>query len=198
MHRSAVMVCAALVLGLVLGAARAETIESVTTSLDLKKCRHSAGKDDEDYGSWRCRGLGGIAVHVAAGDQRSFVSYGASAAREPAARQTLMSFNGEGKAIEWRGTRRADKRFVPFATIMRWSTTVSGEDKPVRGAMLVVTRLGPGGVCHVGYVDAQANADAAALAQQIADERARSFRCGTDKPVILGKQGPGFSGPANE
>jgi hypothetical protein len=48
-------------------------------------------------------------------------------------------------------------------------------------------------VCHVGYVDALANHDADALARKIADERARAFRCGTDKPVILGETGPGFS-----
>ena len=61
--------------------------------------------------------------------------------------------------------------------------------------MLVVTRLGPGGVCHVGYVDARANTDASALAQKIADEKARKFKCGVDKPIVLGNKGPGFSGP---
>jgi len=33
------------------------------------------------------------------------------------------------------------------------------------------------------------------LAQQIADEYAREFRCGKDKPIILGTRGEGFSGP---
>ena len=37
---------------------------------------------------------------------------------------------------------------------------------------------------------------AEALARKIADETARSFKCGSDKPQILGKRGPGFSGPA--
>jgi hypothetical protein len=61
--------------------------------------------------------------------------------------------------------------------------------------VLVVTRLGPGGVCHVGYVDGRANANANELAAQIADQHARIFRCGRDKPLILGDKGPGFSGP---
>ena len=55
--------------------------------------------------------------------------------------------------------------------------------------MLVVTRLGPGGVCHVGYVDARANPDANEVARKIADEKARTFKCGKDKRIISGKVG---------
>lgn len=176
--------------------AAADTIESATTPLDLDKCRHTGGKQEEDYGEWRCAGYGGIAVHVSAGDQRTYVSYGRNAKKEPAAKETLASFNGEGDKIEWRGERGAGGKIAPFATIMRWRTTVAGSgDEPVRGQVLVVTRLGPGGVCHVGYVDGKANADADALARKIADDQARKFRCGADRPVIMGNKGPGFSGP---
>jgi hypothetical protein len=169
---------------------------SAYSALDLKKCRHTPGKDVEDYGEWSCAGYGGIGVYVTAGDQRSYVSYGPNAKKQAAAKQTLASFNGEGKNIEWRGERGADGALKPYATIMRWSTTVQGvADEPTRGQVLVVTRLGPGGVCHVGYVDARANTDANALAQKIADENARKFKCGADKPVVLGNKGPGFSGP---
>jgi hypothetical protein len=176
--------------------ALAQTVASVYTPLDLKKCRHTAGKDVEDYGTWSCAGHGGIGVYVAAGDQRSYVSYGPNAAKQPAAEQTLASFNGEGKTIEWRGERGPDGNLKPYATIMRWSTAVLGDAfEPVKGQVLVVTRLGAGGVCHVGYVDARANPDANALAQKIADENARTFKCGSDKPVVLGNKGPGFSGP---
>jgi hypothetical protein len=132
-------------------------------------------------------------VLVTAGDQRTYVSYGRNASKEPAAKQTLAAFNGEGKTIEWRGIRAGGKAIKPFAAIMRWSTTKSAQEPPIKGEVLVVTRLGPP-ACHVGYVDAKANADANALAQKIADAHARDFRCETDKPVILGKQGPGFSG----
>lgn len=175
--------------------AAAQSIASAVTKLDLDKCRHSAGKAEEDYGEWRCQGYGGIPVHVTAGDQRVYVSFGRNAKKELAAQQTLTAFNGEGNKIEWRGERGADGKLKPFAAIMPWSTTVSGDDEPVRGRMLVVTRLGPGGVCHVGYVDAKANDDADALARRIADETARTFKCGSDKPQILGKRGPAFSGP---
>jgi len=189
------VLAAVLAVGLFSAPAKAQAIESAYTSLDLDKCRHTKGKQEEDYGEWRCNGYGGIAVHVSAGDQRTYVSYGRSAKSEPAAKQTLASFNGEGKKIEWRAERSSDGKLKPFATIMRWSTTVSSGDEPVKGEVLVVTRLAPGGVCHVGYVDAKANLDSNALAQKLADEYARKFRCGADKPIVLGNKGPGFSGP---
>jgi hypothetical protein len=174
----------------------AGAIERVYTPLDLDKCRHTKGRDVEDYGSWRCLGHHGIPVYASAGDQRTYVSFGRNAAKEIAARETLASFNSEGKTIEWRIERRANGKPRAFATILRWNTTVTGrDDKQVRGQVLVVTRLGPGGVCHVGYVDGSANANANELAAKLADERARTFRCGKDKPVIVGEQGPGFSGP---
>lgn len=169
----------------------AAQVESAYTPLDLDKCRHARGRDVEDYGTWRCRGHGGIAVHVGGGDQRSQVSFGRSAGREPAARQTLASFNHHGRTIEWR-LRRGKP---PYAAIMRWSTTVATDGEPVRGQVLVVTRLPPGAVCHVGYVDGRANPDANVLARRIADQVAPEFRCGRDKPVVLGEKGPGFSGP---
>jgi hypothetical protein len=189
---------AAIALSLIAFAAEpalSQTAASAYTSLDLKKCRHTAGKDVEDYGEWSCAGHGGIGVYVSGGDQRSYVSYGRNPKKEPAAKQTLASFNGEGEKIEWRGERGADGTLKPYATIMRWGTTVSTGDEPVKGQVLVVTRLGPGGVCHVGYVDARANPDANALAQKIADENARKFKCGADKQIVLGNKGPGFSGP---
>jgi hypothetical protein len=103
-------------------------IEYAYTPLDLDKCRHKPGKEVEDYGEWRCAGFSGIAVHVSAGDQRIYVSFGGNAAGELAAKQTLASFNGEGKTIEWRiDTAGGKKR--PFATIMRWGTTVSGRGR---------------------------------------------------------------------
>ena len=92
--------------------------------------------------------------------------------------------------------RGADGKLKPFATIVRFSVTKSAEDPPVKGAVLVVTRLGPS--CRVGFVDALANPDALALAQKIADENARSFQCQGSKPIFLGVKGPGFSGPYDE
>jgi len=106
----------------------------------------------------------------------------------------LPGFNDvyEG-TVEWRIEKDAKGKARPFATILRWNAvTPDDRDKatgPIKstGRVLVVTRLGPGGVCHVGYVDAKANPDANELARKLADEHARAFRCGKDKRIISGK-----------
>jgi hypothetical protein len=172
-------------------ALHARAAESVYSDFDTKKCRHIPGREVEDYGEWRCKGYAGIPVYMSAGDQRIYVSYGKSAKKELAALQTLASFNGEGNRIEWRV-----EKGKPFAAIMRWVTTKTSENgDPVRGSTLVVTRLGEGRVCHVGYVDGRANKNANELARKIADEYARKFDCDKSKRIILGEQGPTFSGP---
>jgi hypothetical protein len=170
----------------------------VHTEYDFERCPHRAGRDAEDYGGWRCKGHSGITVLVSAGDQRMTMSFGPRAGSEPAAAQTLGGFNSIDRGrIEWRLAREGHRRSHPFAAIVRWSTFVVGErqsaGEAAKGKVLVVTRLGPGGVCHVGYVDALANANANELARNIADERAALFRCDADKPVIVGATGPGFS-----
>lgn len=175
--------------------AAAQTIESAFTDFDLKKCRHTPGTVEEDYGEWRCKGYDGIAIWMGAGDQRVMISFGPRAKAEPAAHQTLASFNGESEKIEWRIEKGANKK-QPFAAIMRWSTTtLDDKGEQVRGEVVVVTRLPPGAVCHVGYVDGRANQNTNELAREIADKHAREFRCRKDAPIVLGATGPGFSDP---
>ena len=187
----------------VAGGAAAQGIEHAYTKIDLKACKHTPGRIAEDYGSWLCKshvGMGhaGLPIYISGGDQRSFVSFGRNARKELANRESLMSFNGQGDVIEWRIETLPGGKKRPFAAIMRWSTTVQKEEpnpdgEVVRGQVLVITRLDPGGVCHVGYVDGRANPDANELARKVADEKARAFRCGRDTPDSHGKIGPGFS-----
>ena len=54
---------------------------------------------------------------------------------------------------------------------------------------LAVTRLPPGDVCHVAYVDVAANPNANELARQAADGFARDFQCGTDQVKAVGESG---------
>jgi len=186
-----------LALAVVSTSAAAQSVEYTYTKFNAKQCKHTKGRDVEDYGSWLCPGLGNIPVRLAAGDQRMFVTF---ADRRPnndlAAGQTLPGFNDvyEG-TVEWRIEKSADGKTRPFATILRWNVvTPTDRDNatgPIKstGRVLVVTRLNPDGICHVGYVDAKANPDANELARMIADEHARTFKCGKDRRIVLGKVG---------
>ena len=61
--------------------------------------------------------------------------------------------------------------------------------RPIAKPMLAVTRLAPGAVCHVAYIDVQANPNANELARKAADEIARNFQCSRDKVKIVGNSG---------
>jgi len=176
-----------------------QSVTRVFTQLDSKKCRHTRGRQVEDYGSWRCAGHDGIGVYLSAGDQRMHVSFGSRAAHEPAASQTFPAFNSAYKGtIEWRLETLPNGKSRAFATILRWNVKLPDDERETTGRVLVVTRLGPGGVCHVGYVDARSNPNANELAQLIADRHARAFQCGADAPVVLGHNSPDFSFPKKE
>lgn len=169
--------------------AHAQEISSVFTKFDADKtCKHTPGRDVEDYGSWRCPGYAGLIVYLTAGDQRMQVSFGASAkkaANELAAEQTFPGFNSVySGTVEWRIEKLPHGKTRPFATILRWNLITEEDiargDNKATGRTLVVTRLNPGGVCHVGYVDAR-QPGANEAARKLADEKARTFKCGEDK-----------------
>jgi hypothetical protein len=182
--------------GIAASSAAAQSVTRVYTKFDSKQCLHTRGRDVEDYGFWRCKGHDGIEVRLSAGDQRMQVSFGRDAAREPAASQTFPAFNNvyEG-TMEWRLEPQANGKPRPFATILRWNVRLEDDERTSTGRVLVVTRLNPGGVCQVGYVDARSNPNANELAQQLADENARAFQCGKDKPIVRGKTSAGLSMP---
>ena len=186
---------ALIALALASAPAASQTVEFVYTKFDSKQCKHRKGRAPEDYGSWLCPGYEKIPVRLSAGDQRMQVTFG-NWKDDLAASQTLSGFNDvyEG-TVEWRIERRSAGKARPFATILRWNLVTARDSEnatgPIKstGRILVVTRLGPGGVCHVGYVDARANSDANELARKIADEHARAFKCGKDARIVLGKPG---------
>lgn len=171
---------------------------SIYTEFDAKRCRQlPKGKSPADQAAWLCPGHGKIQVKLEVADERMAVSYIGTAKEEGAKFETFPAFNDVyAGRIEWRL-----KAGTAFATILRWNVmtqrdieTAKGPTKP-SGRILVVTRLGPGGSCHVGYVDAVANADANEIARALADENAQAFKCGTDKPEVRGKRLPGLAYP---
>jgi hypothetical protein len=174
--------------------AAAQALQIDYTSTAEKACKtHAKSKRSEEM-AWvelSCAGRGGYVMRLYDVDLRMTVSVGrtiAAAATEPAANKGFGPFNRAHDTVEWRSI--AGK---PFAIIQRWSLSDSEKlapsGQPAEVTMLVVTRLPPGPVCHVAYIDAKANPDHNALARQIADEKAAAFRCGTDKILIAGKPG---------
>lgn len=172
---------------LAIEAAFAQGYESAYTTLDLGQCQQQPLDPEDSVGGgvWWCQGYGGMPVRVAEGDLRYLVSFGANAATEPAAGQTLPQFNRIHTTLEWRlATNPADGRRYPIATILRYFTD-SGTGR--EGQVLVVTKLGgPGQVCHVGYVDALLNPEANVLARQVAEAGAAQFVCGRHQPTYYG------------
>lgn len=167
--------------------AGAQGYESAYTTIDLAQCRQQPVDPQDPLGSgvWWCAGYGGMPVRVAAGDLRFLVSYGANAASEPAAGQTLPQFNRIHTTLEWRlATNPATGQRAPFATILRYFTEIESGGE---GQVLVITRLGGAGqVCHVGYVDALLNPQANVIAQLVADAYAPGFQCGQHTAVYYG------------
>jgi len=164
-------------------AATQPIIASAHSSTAAQNCWPVDGSREADDNATRvCRGKATWVVLVNKGDGRETVSVGHNrneAAKEPAAQASFGPFKVALPSIEWRTAGNN-----PFAIIQRWRATDS-DPKP----MLVVTRLPPGAVCPVAYVDASANPNADELARHAADELARDFRCGTDQPRVIGTSG---------
>lgn len=170
----------------------AQTFSSLYTSSAPGDCRvTSAGNGVDDSTIRACPGKAGLIVLISEDDLRETVSVGrnrAAAREEPAAQTWFGPFNSTTHTVEWRA--RDGK---PFAIIQRWHIADnSDQDKngrPIEKPMLAVTRLPPGPVCHVAYVDAQANPNANELARKAADEFARGFDCGKDEVKLIGETG---------
>ena len=117
-------------------------------------------------------------------------------ARSRAASQTLAAFNSEGKAPS-NGASSAAERQAACRSPPSCAGTSRRIDRTTRpnrstGRVLVVTRLGPGGVCHVGYVDGRANPNANELARQIADEQRAHVQVRHRQAGGARHQGQGF------
>jgi hypothetical protein len=174
--------------------ASAQPAQSQYTSAKQKDCRTAEKSKPKEEMPWTvqaCKGVGGLIVRISDADLRQTVSFGktvAAAAKEPAAEQGFGPFNHVHDVIEWR--LRGAK---PFATIQRWfiadNENPQPDGRPKDVPILVVMRLSP--ACHVAYIDASANADANALAQQAADDKAAAFTCGKDEVAIVGQRGRG-------
>ncbi|APG10733.1 hypothetical protein M2175_003444 [Bradyrhizobium elkanii] len=192
MRRIAFLCLTVLLTCLSAGHVAAQSMGSTYSSTAPKDCRQIGKPSELDGSTTRvCPGKDGLIVLIAEDDLREIVSVGRNrkaAAEEPAAKVWFAPFNSSEATVEW---RRAGTK--PFAMIQRWhiadSTDPDKQGRPNTKAMLVVTRLPPGPVCHVAYVDAIANPTANELARKAADDFARSFTCGKDEVKIVGTRG---------
>jgi hypothetical protein len=192
MRRIAFLCLTVLLTCLSAGHVAAQSMGSTYSSTLPKDCRQIGKPSELDGSTTRvCPGKDGLIVLIAEDDLREIVSVGRNrkaAAEEPAAKVWFAPFNSSEATVEWRsaGTK-------PIAMIQRWhiadSTDPDKQGRPNTKAMLVVTRLPPGPVCHVAYVDAIANPTANELARKAADDFARSFTCGKDEVKIVGTRG---------
>jgi hypothetical protein len=172
--------------------ANAQTFSSSYTSTAPKDCRVvGAGNGVDDSTTRVCPGKEGLVVLVSEDDLRETVSVGrnrAAAAKEPAAQAWFGPFNSTTTTVEWRAL---DGK--PFAIIQRWhiadNSDQDKDQRPIVKPMLAVTRLPPGAVCHVAYIDVKANPNANELARKAADVNARDFKCGTDEVKVIGESG---------
>ena len=174
--------------------ANAQTFSSSYTSTAPKDCR-TIGKPENGSTTQVCPGKSGLVVLISEDDLRQTVSVGpnrVAAAKEPAAEAWFAPFNSTAPTVEWRAV---DGK--PFAIIQRWLIADNNDpDKagtPTSKPVLAVTRLPPGPVCHVAYIDGQANRNANELARQAADEFARDFKCGKAEVKVVGEKGAAVS-----
>ena len=174
--------------------ANAQTFSSSYTSTAPKDCR-TIGKPENGSTKQVCPGKSGLVVVISEDDLRQTVSVGRNhiaARKEPAAETWFAPFNSTANTVEWRAVDG-----TPFAIIQRWLIADNNDlDKagsPTSKPVLAVTRLPPGPVCHVAYIDGQANRNANELARQAADEFARDFKCGKDEVKVIGEKGAAVS-----
>jgi hypothetical protein len=194
---------AALVLAGLCHAAAAGEISSAYTDIDAEKdCTTfaSAAEGEGDWANLVCSGYRGYPVLIYSADLRESVFYGFPPDGDLApAWESFSAFNSTGARIEWR-IDTDNGRSVPFAAIHRWFVSADPENPDKQIEVLVVEKVGQmheRDGCAVGLVLATGNPEANEAARKLADERARNFTCGVDKPVIVGDPMPDFSRSEN-
>lgn len=142
----------------------------------------AASSGEGDWAHYVCPGYGGYPFVIRYGDLRETITYGfATEGGMP----NILPFNEAGPTIEWR-MHEADGGRYPFAAIQRWFVS-HPEGMDAIEEMLVVSRVGQpdgGGACAVAFIPASGNPQANEQARKIADQRAQSFECASDRVEV--------------
>jgi hypothetical protein len=161
-------------MALILLAALAGAPTSAYTTLNLDNCEivSVAHAGEGDWTNRHCPGRNGIMLFVNEDDARFDIDAGVDNGEW----ESATPLNELGPQLEWR--MEAGR---PFALIYRYTIA---EAMPGGRSMLAVESIGrtgrPG--CLVALITATPAANA--RARQIADTRARTFRCGRDERIM--------------
>jgi hypothetical protein len=194
--RKTAFTAAILLVGATVAAAAGE-ISSAYTDIDTEKnCSvFSSNEEGGDFANFVCAGWNGYPVLIYSGDLRESLFYGFPPQGE-LPWESFVAFNSVGPKIEWRIEKNGSQA-VPFATIHRWFVNDNPDKPEERKDVLVVAKVGSVDErqgCTIGLVLASGNPQANDAARKIADEKAKSFRCGVDKWTEIGEKLPMFSG----
>jgi hypothetical protein len=148
--------------------------DSETTKVDIGACTFLHPQTEDLRAT--CPGVGGTPMSINVVGMNMFVSYGADALDEKAAKQTPPLPNYLGLTQEW----RLGDDGKPRATIMPWMTPGADDSE---NEVLVVTQIKPGATCHIAYLDATASPGAMEVARRIADG-AGGFDCANAPEVV--------------
>lgn len=148
----------------------AQAADSAYTRHDWEKCPQV--KADEDWVVRRCEGFAGVPIFYVGAEDSTSVGFGADGLRGDG----LGDFTFAKDTVEWR--KAGDG---PYAAILRYDfgSSIGG---PFRSRLVVYKLEGAKSSCIVGSVDG-AKKNANLLARELADGRAKAFRCEQDKPV---------------
>lgn len=160
-------------MSMILLAALAAAPASTYSPLDLEACEivSVAHAGEGDWVNRRCPGRFGITLFVNEDDARFDIDAGVDNGEW----ESAAALNELGPQLEWRSEGGR-----PFALIYRYTIA---EAMPGGRSMLAVETIGrpgrPG--CLIALITP--TPDANARARQVADTRARTFRCGRDERI---------------
>jgi len=160
-------------MGFILLAALAAAPTSTYSPLNLDACEtvSVAHAGEGDWQNRRCQGRYGVTLFVSEDDGRFDIDAGVDNGEW----ESATPLNELGPQLEWRLEGRR-----PFALIYRYNIP---EAMPGGRSYIAVESFGRGGRpgCLVALL--LANPGANIRARQIADTRARTFRCGRDERI---------------
>lgn len=163
----------------IVGTVRSQASDRVVLPAKGDACKHLPA--DQESAAWRCPGPSGYSVtyedHVMEGGLW-FGLHGKERHIDSPEMAWPPAGDGIGSRVEW---QLANGQPVA-AIISRWRR-IDDAAPPTVVEELLVVKVTPSGGCALGIVGALAP-DAMAFARSLAEARALTFRCGTDKPTL--------------